>query len=50
MPVRVGVKDKWQVIQPTTNWQDMKTALKKDQFEVATDLYYIDVNKTSAGA
>jgi aminopeptidase N len=50
MPVRVGVKDKWQVIQPTTNWQDMKTALKKDQFEVATDLYYIVVNKTSAGA
>ena len=36
MPVRVGAKDKWQVIQPTTNWQDMKTALKKDQFEVAT--------------
>ena len=34
------------MIQPTTDWQDMKTALKKDQFEVATDLYYIGVSKT----
>ena len=49
MPVRVGSKDNWQVIQPTTNWQDMKTALKKDQFEVATDLYYIGVSKTVVG-
>jgi len=24
----------------------MKTPLRKDQFDVATDLYYIDVNKT----
>ena len=50
MPVRVGSKDNWQLIQPTTDWQSMKTALKKDQFEVATDLYYIGVSKTSAGA
>src|SRR4029077_13025863 len=28
MPVRVGTKDNWQVIQPTTTWQDMKTTLK----------------------
>ncbi len=50
MPVRVRSKDKWQVIQPTTKWQDMKTALKKDQFEVATDLYYVAVSKTFSGA
>ena len=50
MPVRVGSKDNWQVIQPTTDWQDMKTSLKKDQFEVATDLYYVGVSKTSSGA
>ena len=50
MPVRVGTKDNWQVIQPTTEWQDMKTALKKDQFEVATDLYYVGVSKTASGA
>ena len=28
-------------------WQTMKTPLKKDQFEVATDLYYVGVTKTS---
>ena len=49
MPVRVGAKDNWQMIQPTTEWQSTKTALKKDQFEVATDLYYVVVSKTAAG-
>ena len=48
MPVRVGSKDNWQVIQPTTEWQTMTTALKKDEFEVATDLYYIGVSKKSS--
>lgn len=46
MPVRVGAKDRWQIIQPTTTWQTMKTPLKKDEFAVATDLYYIDVSKS----
>jgi aminopeptidase N len=46
MPVRVGLKEHWETIHPTTEWQTMKTPLTKDQFEVATDLYYIDVNKT----
>jgi aminopeptidase N len=49
MPVRVGARDNWQVIQPTTDWQSMKTALKQDQFEVPTDLYYIVVSKTASG-
>jgi aminopeptidase N len=49
MPVRVGTKDNWQVIQPTTDWQNMKTTLKTNQFEVATDLYYVSVSKSSAG-
>jgi aminopeptidase N len=48
MPIRVGAKDHWQLIHPTTNWQTMKTSLKMDQFEVATDLYYVAVNKTAA--
>ena len=30
---------KWQIIQPTTTWQTMPTPLKRDAFEVATDLY-----------
>ena len=48
MPVRVGTKGNWQVIQPTTEWQTMKTELKKDQFEAATDLYYVGVSKTTS--
>jgi aminopeptidase N len=45
MPVRVGEKDNWQVIQATTDWQTMKTPLAKDEFDVATDLCYINVDK-----
>jgi aminopeptidase N len=45
MPVRVGLKQSWEIIHPTTEWQTMKTTLTKDQFDVATDLYYINVNK-----
>ncbi len=45
MPVRVGLKEQWETIHPTTEWQTMKTPLTQDQFEVATDLYYIDVSK-----
>ena len=45
MPIKVGDRSKWQVIQPTTDWQIMKTPLKKDQFEVATDLFYVNVRK-----
>lgn len=43
MPVRVGAKDHWQIIQPRTEWQTMKTPPKKDDFAVATDLYFIEV-------
>jgi aminopeptidase N len=45
MPVRVGTKDHWQTIRPTTEWKTMKTTLKKDEFAVATDLYFVDVSK-----
>jgi len=45
MPVRVGTPAHWQVIHPTTQWQSMQTPLSKDDFQVATDLYYVDVNK-----
>jgi hypothetical protein len=43
MPVRVGSRQHWQKILPTTTWQTLPTPLDKDQFEVATDLYYIKV-------
>jgi len=45
MPVRVGRKDNWQILHATAEWQTMRTALKKDDFEVATDLYYVNVTK-----
>jgi hypothetical protein len=47
MPVRVGTRDHWQIIYPTVNWKTMKTQLKMDQFEVATDLYFVDVVRQS---
>jgi hypothetical protein len=31
------------MIHPTTTWQTMPTALTRDEFAVATDLFYITV-------
>jgi aminopeptidase N len=45
MPVRAGARDHWQILQPTAEWQTLKTPLKKDEFEVATDLYFVTVTK-----
>ncbi len=50
MPVRVGAKDDWQIVQATTYWQTLKTPLTKDKFDVATDLYYVNVEKLDAVA
>jgi aminopeptidase N len=43
MPVRVGAKEHWETIHPTTKWQTLKTTLSPKTFEVATNLYYVDV-------
>ena len=45
MPVKAGAPEHWETIEPTTEWKTMKTPLKKEGFEVATDLYYVNVNK-----
>ena len=46
MPIRVGSSSNWQIVQPvTTEWQVLSTPLDKEQFEVATDLYYVNVRK-----
>jgi len=42
MPVRVGSKGSWQVIQPTTDWKTIPNAEGKS-LQVATDLYYVNV-------
>jgi aminopeptidase N len=46
MPIRVGARDNWQIITPTTEWQTVKSPLGKDKFEVATDSYYVVVKKS----
>jgi aminopeptidase N len=46
MPIKVGRKDDWQIVQPTTTeWKTLSTPLNKDDFQVATDLYYVNVQK-----
>jgi len=45
MPVKVGKRGNWLLIQPTTEWKTMKSGIRKDDFEVATDLYYINVDE-----
>jgi aminopeptidase N len=46
MPVRVGKKGQWQVIRPGSEWKTMRTTVPREEFEVATDLYYIDVKNS----
>jgi hypothetical protein len=44
MPIRAGDPAKWQTIQPVTSaWKSMPWTGAKDQFKVATDLYYVNV-------
>jgi aminopeptidase N len=46
MPIKVGDKNHWQTVTPvTTRWQTTKTELSSEQFDVATDLYYVNVHK-----
>jgi aminopeptidase N len=48
MPVKVGRREDWQLIRPTTEWKTMKWGMKKDDCEVATDLFYVNVVKMQA--
>jgi aminopeptidase N len=43
LPVQIGEKDHWQMVNATTDWQTLKTNLKKDDFGVATDLFFVNV-------
>ena len=45
MPVRVGRPGNWTLLDATTDWKVTKTALPKEEVEVATDLYYIEVER-----
>jgi hypothetical protein len=48
MPVRIGSPGAWQIIEPTTTWATMKTSMRRENVQVATDLYYINVAVTPA--
>ena len=50
MPVRVGKKDAWQVVQATTEWKTMPTVLSKDEFGVATDCVLCECKQGVAAA
>jgi aminopeptidase N len=45
MPVKVGDPTHWQTIEATTTWKTMRTTLTRDTFLVATDLFYVTVEK-----
>jgi aminopeptidase N len=45
MPVRIGKKDAWQIITPTTEWKAMPLAQNRAELDVTVDLYYINVSK-----
>ena len=45
MPIKVGTPGNWQLIRPTTDWQTMKTSTSPGDFNVASDLYFVDIDK-----
>jgi aminopeptidase N len=45
MPILVGTRENWTRIDPRTDWQRMPAAVRKDAFEVATELFYVNVEK-----
>ena len=45
MPVKVGKKGVRQSLRPTTEWQTIPMSFGKDEPEVATELYYINVSR-----
>jgi aminopeptidase N len=45
MPVKAGRRDRWTRLTPTTTWQTLRWTGSKDEFAVATELFYINVSK-----
>jgi hypothetical protein len=46
MPIAVGLPEHWTLVKPVANeWKTMTWMGSKAEFEVATDLYYVDVSK-----
>lgn len=45
MPIKVGRPGHWLTIHPTSEWASLPTSLKPEEFEVATDLFYVAVKR-----
>jgi hypothetical protein len=45
MPIRLGNKDAWQTVTPTSEWKSMPWLQQQSAFDVATDLYYVNVKR-----
>jgi hypothetical protein len=46
MPIEVGEAERWTVVTPvTTEWKTMLWNGSPDDFQIAKDLYYMDVVK-----
>jgi aminopeptidase N len=45
MPVKVGARGTWQHIEATNDWQTLRTSVAPEQFEVATELFYVNVER-----
>jgi aminopeptidase N len=45
MPVKLGTPGTWEIVKATTKWQTLKSPVKKSDFQVAEDLYYVKVEK-----
>ena len=50
MPIKVGRRTAWLTIRPTATWQTMKLEMAKEDFDVATDLYFVTVTGKPARA
>jgi aminopeptidase N len=50
MPIRVGPPGQLQTIHPTTAWQMMANEVPPEQFQVATELFYVNVIKSASHA
>lgn len=45
MPIKIGRKGQWQTVTPTAEWQSMNTDVPPADFAVATDLYFVKVDR-----
>ena len=45
---KAGRRGAWDTLHPTTDWKLLKTQIRKDEFEVATDRFYVNVSISGA--